>query len=231
MKCTIGHNRMTRQPSCLQCKQADRDCVSRSRLSVSALLVCSMLLCGRLLVLHYLSAPQLQGVRHCDVCFMCQIWALNLNPSIFSNSSQMGLGRGSNCIPAGYFSSSLVSASGGSFSVTLNIVPPLERHVFVTKTLHAILLDCGTRNCLCVVCLTLCQWQWTRNVMFLSSCLTFITVLSLTDCMEPTMWPAAVLINMTSACLVRLSVLWPDQVQHEPRLWPQHFVHHYDSVT
>lgn len=103
VKCTIGHNRMTRQPSCLQCKQADRDCVSRSRLSVSALLVCSMLLCGRLLVLHYLSAPQLQGVRHCDVCFMCQIWALNLNPSIFSNSSQMGLGRGSNCIPAGYF--------------------------------------------------------------------------------------------------------------------------------
>lgn len=131
----------------------------------------------------------------------------------------------------GTFSSSLVSASGASFSVTLNIVPPLERHVFVTKTLHAILLDCGTRNCLCVVCLTLCQWQWTRNVMFLSSCLTFITVLSLTDCMEPTMWPAAVLINMTSACLVRLSVLWPDQVQHEPRLWPQHFVHHYDSVT
>ncbi len=104
----------------------------------------------------------------------------------------------------GYFSSSLVSASCASFSVTLTIVPLLEPHVSVTKRQHATLPDCGARTLSHCVFLTVC-------LTLLSSWLTFISVSSLTNCMVPTMRPAAVLINMTSACFVRL---WPDQVQH-----------------
>lgn len=58
-RATIGHNRMTRQPSCLQCKQADRDCVSRSRLSVAALSMCHMPSCDCWCCI--ISLPQLQG--------------------------------------------------------------------------------------------------------------------------------------------------------------------------
>lgn len=103
----------------------------------AAFSVCSMLLCGWLLVLHYLSALAAGG-RHCDVCCMCQSWALNLDPTSFCNAArQAGLGRGSGCILAGYFFSSLVSASSISFCVPLIIVPPLETHVFVSKRQRA----------------------------------------------------------------------------------------------
>lgn len=120
------------QPSCLQCKQAFRDCVSRSRMSVAALSVCPMLFaddCWWCIV----CLLQLQGGRHCDVCCMCQIWALTLDPSSFSNAARLaGLGRRRGCVPAGYFSS-LVSASSASFFVTLITVPPLESRIFFSK--------------------------------------------------------------------------------------------------
>lgn len=37
-----------------------------------------------------------------------------------------------------------------SFTVTLIILPQIEPHIIVTKRLRAILVVCGTQNCVCV---------------------------------------------------------------------------------
>lgn len=130
---TIGQNRLTHQPRCLQCKQADRDCVPRSRLCAAALSIYAPCFCADDCWCCIVSLPQLQGGRCCHVCFMCQIWALTLDPSSFSNAArQAGFGRGRSCITPGYFSL-LVRASSASFLI---VVPPLA-HIFVAEGQHA----------------------------------------------------------------------------------------------
>lgn len=179
----IGHNRMTRQPSCLQCKQADRNSVSRSSLFVAAVSVCSMLLCRRLLLLHYPSAP---AVRVVDtvmfvVCARSGLWTWILHHWALLQSR---LGKRKGLYSS---SSSVASVSSASFSVTLTIVSPLEPHIFVTKRQHAFLLDCSIKSCCVFLSNSVCVNKPTTLIV-LSSRLTFITVLSLTDCMVPTMW-------------------------------------------
>lgn len=96
---------MAHQPSCLQCKQADRDCVSRSRLFVADVFHAFVQTTADVALSP---CPSCSGV----VCCMGQIWALNFDPSSFSNAAkQTGLGRGRDRTPDGYFPSSLVSAS------------------------------------------------------------------------------------------------------------------------
>lgn len=192
---------MTHQPSCLQCKQADRDCVSSSRLSVAALSMCSMPLCD-CWCLHL--CPSCRGGRHCVVCSMCQIWALNLDHhSAILQGRRAWEEEGVVFQPGTSPPHSSVLHSLWRQSLCLHWNP----HIFVTKRQHATLTDCGAGN------LSHCVFP-THGLILVSSRLTFITVLSLTNCMVPTTWPAAELINMTSACFVRLSVLWPDQVQY-----------------
>lgn len=109
---TIGHNRMTLQPSCLQCKQAHRDCVSRSRLFVAAwfmfcvfvritadvaLSLCPSCILGR------------GGDRGADcVTLWCLLYGPDLGFELLSIiiqqcCKQTGLGRGRDCTPDGYF--------------------------------------------------------------------------------------------------------------------------------
>lgn len=146
------------------------------------------------------SLLQLQLGRHCDLCCMCQIWALTLDPSSFSNAArQAGLKRGRGCIPAGYFSSSLISASSASFSVVLIIVPPLEPHIFViemetcyfTRLLRSESLSLCLSDCVSINPQSHLVVLWAN----IHHCL-------VSNCMVPSMWPAVLLINTTLACFV-----------------------------
>ncbi len=136
---------------------------------------------------------------------MCQFWALSLDPSSFGSAAkQAHLRRGRDCIPAWYFSSSLISAFSASFSVMSIIVVLLEHTSQSPK--GNMLLYCTVAFKTVRVCLTL--GRRTHNLI-LSSQLTFIVL----TWQLTAWWPVCgqltvLLINMTSACFVCLCVAW-----------------------
>lgn len=128
----------------------------------------------------------LQRGRHCDVCHVCQIWALNLDLSSFGNAvEQAGLGRGGDCIPVGYFSSSpphqcfflcdinhCLHWNHTSLSLKGNTLLYLT---VAFKTVCLCLSDCGSMNPLShLVILTNIHcclvFNWLHGDQFVASC-------------------------------------------------------------
>lgn len=217
----IGHNRMTHQPSCLQCKQADRDCVSRSRLFVAD-------------VFHaFVQTTADVALSLCPSCSGVDIvvfvvwarsglWTLIHHHSAMLQSRQaweeegivlqMGTSPPRSSVPL-----------RASFSVTLIILPQIEPHITVTKRLHAILLVCGTQNyvCVCLILLsslltfiTVSSLNWLHGVHYVASCGAEKYDFSLL-CMFISVWPNRS--NISPICdlsTVNITMIWSHKVPY-----------------
>lgn len=165
----LGQNRVADQPSCLQCKQADKEWVSVSRLSAAALSVPCF--CADHCWCRIVSSPAARGLT-----LWCLLWVPALGFELWSIIIQQ-------CREAGEFGKRkwlcsrwvLLLLACQCCSVLQCLwcsSSRIVRQIVISQRLRAILPLCGARNCV---------WLLSDSLILLSSQLTFITVSSLTN--------------------------------------------------
>lgn len=181
---------MTYQPSCLQCIQADEECISISRLSVTALSVPCF--CADHCWCRTVSAPAAGGLT-----LWCLLYVPALGFELWSIIIQQCHKAGEFGKRKGLRSRWVLLLLACQCCLELRCLwcssNRIEGQILITQRLHAILPVCGTRNCV---------WLLSVKLVLLSSQLTFITVSSLTNWLHG----AAALISVTPACFVCISV-------------------------